>query len=80
MVLPRVILLFLFSYLPMYGVLIAFKDYRIINTVWSAPWVSNGGFEHFIRFFSDGNLLRVVRNIQTLSISSLAIAFLIYIV
>mgnify|MGYP002574823671 CR=1 FL=1 len=75
MVLPGVILLFLFSYLPMYGVLIAFKDYRIINTVWNAPWASNGGFEHFIRFFSDGNLLRVVRNTLTLSISSLLITF-----
>ena len=80
MFLPGVILLFLFSYLPMYGILVAFKDYRIINTVWNAPWASNGGFERFIRFFSDGNLLRVVRNTLTLSISSLVITFPIYIV
>lgn len=80
MILPAIVLMFLFSYLPMYGILIAFKDYRIINTVWNAPWASQHGLEHFVRFFTDGNLVRVIRNTLTLSISSLVITFPIPIV
>lgn len=52
MILPAVIVVILFSYFPMYGILIAFKDYNIAKGIWESPWASAFGFEHFIDFFT----------------------------
>lgn len=54
----------IFNYIPMYGVVIAFKDYDIIRTISEAPWV---GLEHFKEFLSDENFGYVMKN--TLGIS-----------
>ncbi|MBU5670406.1 ABC transporter permease [Paenibacillus brevis] len=59
----------IFNYIPMYGVVIAFKDYDIIRTISEAPWV---GLEHFKEFLSDENFGYVMRN--TLGISLLKLA------
>ncbi len=52
MVLPALIVVILFSYLPMYGVIIAFKNYDIFKGIMESPWARNNGLEHFIDFFS----------------------------
>jgi len=52
MVLPAAIVVILFSYLPMYGVIIAFKNYDIFKGIMESPWARNNGLEHFIDFFS----------------------------
>lgn len=49
----------IFCYVPMYGAIIAFKDYSIGRGIFNSPWV---GFKHFVSFFSDINFMRVVRN------------------
>ncbi|MBQ9189058.1 MAG: sugar ABC transporter permease, partial [Clostridia bacterium] len=51
MILPAVIVVFLFNYLPIYGVLIAFQDFMPGDKILSDTtiWV---GFENFERFFS----------------------------
>lgn len=49
----------IFCYVPMYGAIIAFKDYSIGRGIFNSPWV---GFKHFASFFSDINFMRVVRN------------------
>jgi len=64
LVLPVVIYYILFAYYPMYGVLIAFKDYRVSLGILGSPWV---GFEHFTRFFDSLFFTRLVTN--TLKIS-----------
>ena len=48
MVLPAMIGLFVFAYLPMYGIIIAFKDYRAVDGIWGSAWV---GLRHFEVFF-----------------------------
>ena len=63
-------LIFIFNYIPMYGVLIAFKDYKISRGIWASPW---NNFEHFKLVFEDPFFLRVLRN--TLIISFLRIIF-----
>ena len=35
---PAVVYLFIFNYIPMYGVIIAFKDYNSIQRIWGSPW------------------------------------------
>ena len=49
----------IFCYAPMYGAIIAFKDYSIGRGIFNSPWV---GFKHFISFFHDINFIRIVKN------------------
>ncbi len=69
MIIPGFIALALFAYKPMYGILIAFKDYKIRLGVMASPWADNYGLAHFIRMFTGGDFLKVLRN--TVSISFL---------
>ena len=63
MLLPVILYYIIFHYLPMIGVLIAFKDYTMKYTFWenivSTPWV---GLKHFKSFFQSYNFLRTFRN------------------
>ncbi|OXS53689.1 protein lplB [Cohnella sp. CIP 111063] len=58
MVMPAVVLLLLFSYVPMAGIQVAFKNFHIGYTIWNSPWT---GFENF-SFLQDGQFWLVVRN------------------
>lgn len=49
MILPALVYIIIFAYKPMYGILIAFKDFSIRKGVWGSDWV---GFENFTRVFS----------------------------
>ncbi|BBI31990.1 ABC transporter permease [Cohnella abietis] len=72
MVLPGLILIFIFSYIPMYGVLTGFKDYNIIKGFVASPWV---GFKHFELFFNSPDFSRVMRNTVLLSLLKFVIGF-----
>ncbi|SFJ79475.1 putative aldouronate transport system permease protein [Paenibacillus sp. UNC496MF] len=58
MIAPAVVLLFLFSYIPMAGIQVAFKNFHIGYTIWNAPWV---GLENF-SFLKDDQFWIVVKN------------------
>ena len=62
----------LFLYTPMYGILIAFKDYRAARGIWGSEWI---GLEHFKRFFSSFYFGRIVGNTLTINILSLLFGF-----
>lgn len=62
----------LFYYGPMYGLQIAFKNFRAIDGMWKSPWV---GLLHFNRFFTSYQFGRVVRNTLAISFYSLAVGF-----
>jgi putative aldouronate transport system permease protein len=64
--LPGLLYFIVFSYLPMWGVVIAFKDYRLFRGLAGSPWV---GLQHFQFFFTSPNFPRLLRN--TLIISGL---------
>jgi len=59
MVIPALILIFIFSYIPMYGVIIAFKDYNFFDGIWGSPW---NGIDNFKFFFQSGQAGLVTRN------------------
>ncbi|CAH1209870.1 putative multiple-sugar transport system permease YteP [Paenibacillus sp. JJ-223] len=70
MLFPGLLYFLLFKYWPMYGVLIAFKDYQPFLGFWDSPFV---GFKHFERFFNDPNFIVLFRN--TLVLAALNILF-----
>lgn len=72
MVLPGIIFLIIFSYIPMYGVLIAFKHYTALDTFSTAPWV---GFENFKIILSDRYFWDAMANTVGISFLKLAIGF-----
>lgn len=72
MIIPVLIYLVLFCYKPMYGLIIAFKDYKITRGIagssWADPW-----FKWFLNFITDPYFPRVIKN--TFMISGLTILF-----
>lgn len=66
MTLPGMIFMIIFSYVPMYGIIIAFKHYKITRTIAASPWV---GLDHFNELFSTPDFFNIIFN--TLSISAL---------
>jgi len=74
MLLPAVIMCFIFQYLNLYGILAAFKNFSVFKGVLGSPWARSNGLEHFIDFFTGPNVWPVMRN--TLAVALLKLAFL----
>ncbi len=72
MVIPGVIWMLIFNYIPMGGIVIAFKNFNITKSISAAPWV---GFQHFIEFFKDANFSNIMINTLGISILKLLIGF-----
>ena len=70
MILPVLVYLALFCYKPMYGIIIAFKNYKVARGIEKSPWVGLFWFENF---FKDPYFFRLLRN--TFTISGLTILF-----
>lgn len=72
MVLPVVLYFFIFKYFPMYGAVIAFKDFSPAKGIWGSDWV---GFQHFKDFFQSYYFIRVLRNTFLISFYNLIFGF-----
>jgi len=72
MCVPGILYFILFRYLPMWGILIGFKDYNIWAGFGASPWV---GLKHFIRFFTSPNFATLMGNTLLLSLYSIIFAF-----
>ena len=72
MVLPALIYLLIFHYKPMYGVVIAFKNYKFKLGILGSPWC---GLENFQRLFSSYWFPIILKNTLTISILSLVMGF-----
>ena len=71
-VIPALVVVAVFSYGPMYGVIIAFKDYIPSLGIFGSPWV---GFKHFQRFFDSYYFWDLIKNTLGISIYSLVVGF-----
>ncbi|AUD15374.1 MULTISPECIES: sugar ABC transporter permease [unclassified Planococcus (in: firmicutes)] len=69
---PAVVLVFIFNYIPMYGVTIAFKDFSPIEGIMGSEWI---GFDHFINFLQSPNFQQIFMNTIKLSAFELLIGF-----
>ena len=72
MVLPGVVMFFVFSYLPMYGITIAFQNFKPALGFFGSSWV---GLKHFNRIFGDPMFKNVFKNSLVLGVYSILIAF-----
>ncbi|WP_422661567.1 ABC transporter permease [Paenibacillus sp. EC2-1] len=74
MVIPGIVLVFIFAYLPMYGVITGFMDYSIFtgSRIFENPWV---GLKHFEAFFNAPEFERIIRNTIVISLLKFFIGF-----
>lgn len=72
LLLPGVLLIFLFKYVPMYGIVIAFKDYNILLGVLESPWV---GLKQFERLFRTPDFATIFANTFIISFYKLIFGF-----
>ena len=72
MAIPIIAYYIIFHYKPMYGALIAFKDFNPMKGILGSPWI---GFKHFYDFFTDYYFARTVKNTIVISFSSLIFGF-----
>lgn len=72
MILPVILYVLLFCYVPMYGVTLAFKAYKIKDGILGSPWVGLTYFTRFTRSYSFWNL---IRNTLGISVYSLLVGF-----
>lgn len=73
MIIPAIIFYFIFNYVPMYGILIAFKKYYPKKGIMGSPWV---GFENFKIIFSDVEFWKVLRNTVIIGAFKIIISFI----
>jgi len=69
---PAFLVVLIFAYFPMYGVIIAFQNFRPTDGFFGSQWV---GFDHFIRFFEGHHFWRLIRNTLAINIYGLVAAF-----
>ncbi len=67
--------LIIFKYIPMLYVQIAFKKYSLVQSLWEMPWAKNGGFEYFIKAFSNANFINSLKNTIVLNLLDLVVGF-----
>ena len=73
MSIPGLVAVFVFSYLPMYGILIAFQDYNPVGGLFGANhWV---GLKYFKQFFANPYLFRLIKNTLLLGVYTLLWSF-----
>jgi putative aldouronate transport system permease protein len=69
---PAITIIFIFNYIPMYGVQMAFQDFSPGKGYFASPWV---GFKHFMRFFNSYNSVAIIKNTVLLSLFSMLWSF-----
>lgn len=72
MLLPAIAFFILFNYAPLYGIQIAFKDYRAVDGIMGSKWV---GLEHFKTFFNAYYFERLIKNTFLLNLYGMLWSF-----
>ena len=72
LLIPALVYVLIFSYGPMYGIQIAFKNYKGALGIWGSKWV---GFKHFQDFFNGYYFWMLLKNTLALSLYNLAVSF-----
>lgn len=71
-ILPAVLDVLIFRYFPIYGVQIAFRNYKVRQGIWGSDWV---GIKYFLQFMHSPNFFQIMRNTLLLSFYNLLFGF-----
>ena len=74
LILPGLCFLLIFSYGPLYGILMGFKDLNMGKGIWGSPWASPV-FKYFINFLQDPYFFTVMRNTLIINVMNLVFGF-----
>lgn len=72
LVVPGLVFMLVFNYGPMYGILLAFKDYKMNLGIWGSPWV---GLAHFREMFADPVFIQAFKNTVIINLYNLLFGF-----
>lgn len=72
MIIPAFLIVLVFNYFPMYGILMAFQDYKMAYGIWGSEWI---GLENFRTFFSNPLAVRTIKNTILLGLYSFLWSF-----
>ena len=72
LMLPAIVIFICFTYLPMYGVIIAFKDFRPASGIWGSSWA---GLKYFERYFNSYMFGNTIVNTLVISLYTIAVTF-----
>lgn len=72
LMLPGLLYFVLFRYLPMFGLVIAFKNYNIFKGIWASDWV---GLENFKELVHSADFWNVFKNTLVISLTKIVIGF-----
>lgn len=72
MMIPAIVYYIIFHYLPMFGVLLAFKDFKITQGILGSPWA---GLHHFEKIIHDSYFYTVLKNTVVISLYKLVFGF-----
>lgn len=70
---PGILNYIVWHYIPMYGILITFKDYKMKLGIWGSPWADMFGLKHVINFVNNPYFFRLIRNTVVLNILQIII-------
>lgn len=73
--LPTFLIMLVFAYFPMYGIVIAFKDYDYSKGLLLSPWTTMNGMQHFYDLLSDSHFLTAFSNTIIISLQRLVFEF-----
>lgn len=72
LLIPGFLYLFIFKYIPMFGIVIAFQDLNLVRGIWGSEWV---GLENFRYLFQSEDFFIVLRNSVVISLLQIAFGF-----
>lgn len=73
--LPVLLYYLIFCYKPMYGLIIAFKNYSPAKGIFGSAWAASYGLEHFMSFFGSVYFVRLIKNTIILSLTNILVTF-----
>ena len=72
LIMPTIILFFVFLYIPMAGLIVGFRKYDVVSGLFGSEWV---GLKYFKQFFNDPYFFRILRNTVVLNFNMLIFTF-----
>lgn len=72
---PIIVYFVAFCYLPMFGLVVAFKNYSPAKGIFGSEWAAMGGFAHFINYFKSDMFFQTIKNTLVISFMNLAVSF-----